>query len=58
MNLLDNPKDVALRGYEALIKGEHRAYGSTKVKLLVSVGQVIPNELVAKVTRVFMEEKK
>ena len=54
----DDPADVAQRGYEALIKGEHRAYGSTKVKLMVGVGQVLPNELITKATRTFMEEAK
>jgi hypothetical protein len=33
MNLLDNPKDVALPGYQLLIKDEHRVYGEVKVKL-------------------------
>lgn len=58
MNLLDDPKNVAQRGYDALIKGEHRAYGSNKVKLAVGIGQVLPNEIVTKATRLFMEEKK
>ena len=43
---------------EALIKGEHRAYGSTKVKLMVGVGQVLPNKLITKAARTFMEEAK
>jgi len=54
----DDPADVAQRGYDALINGDHRAYGSTKVKLMVGVGQVIPNEVLTKVTRTFMKEDK
>lgn len=58
LNALDDPKEVAQRGSDALIKSEHRAYGSTKVNLLVGVGQVIPNEIIAKITRLLMETKK
>ena len=54
----DDPAEVAERGYDALVKGEHRAYGSTKVKLMVSIGHILPNELVTKVTRTFMKEDK
>jgi short-subunit dehydrogenase len=54
----DDPADVAQRGYDALINGEHRVYGSTKVKLMVGVGQVIPNEFITKATRSFMKEEK
>lgn len=54
----DDPSDVAQRAYQAFLKGEHHVYGSTKVKLMVGVGQIIPNELVTKVTRSFMKEDK
>ncbi len=40
----DDPHDVAQRGYKELMKCEHRVYGSTKAKLMVGVGQVLPNE--------------
>ena len=53
----DEPEDVARRGYDALINGEHRAYGSNQVKLMGRIGNLIPNELLAKSTRTFMEEK-
>ena len=56
--MADDPSDVAQRGYDALFKGEHRVYGSTKVKLMVGVGHVLPNELVTKMTRTFMKEDK
>ncbi|CAF1311234.1 unnamed protein product [Adineta steineri] len=54
----DDPADVAQRGYDALMKGDHRVYGSTKVKVMVGVGHIIPNELITKATKTFMKEDK
>lgn len=31
MKMLDDPKDVAQRAYQALLNGDHRVYGSAKI---------------------------
>lgn len=56
MKMLDDPKDVAQRAYQALLNGDHRVYGSAKIQFFVQSSQVLPNELIAKTTRMFMEE--
>ncbi|CAF3638138.1 unnamed protein product [Rotaria sp. Silwood1] len=56
MESADDPRHVAQRDYEAMIKGEHRPYGSTKVKLMVDVGQIILNEIITDVTRRLIEK--
>ena len=50
----DDPKDVAYNGYTALMKGEHRAYGSIRVKLLCGTGNVLPNEVITRLTHGLM----
>lgn len=55
---MDDPADVAKRAYDALMNGNHRAYGSLKVKLMVGAGYVLPNEVITKVSHYLMEEKK
>lgn len=52
----DDPKDVAYNGYTALMKGEHRAYGSTKVKLLCGASGLLPNEVLSTLTRTTLEK--
>ncbi|CAF2644461.1 unnamed protein product [Rotaria sp. Silwood2] len=56
MESADDLRYVAQRGYEAMIKGEHRAYGSTIIKLMVGAGQVILNEIITEVTRRVIEK--
>lgn len=41
-----------------MMKGEHRAYGSTRVKLMVGMGHLVPNDILAKSTRTLMDEEK
>lgn len=52
----DDPKDVAYNGYTALMKGEHRAYGSAKVRLLVGTSGLLPNEILSTLTRTTLEK--
>ncbi|CAF4486035.1 unnamed protein product, partial [Didymodactylos carnosus] len=42
----DDAEKVAKQGYDSLMKGEHRAYGSTLRHAQVAIGQLLPNELV------------
>jgi len=52
----DDPKDVAYNGYTALIKGDHRAYGTAKVRLLVGASGILPNEILSTITRTSLEK--
>ena len=54
--IADDPKDVAKNGYSALMKGEHRVYGTMKVQLMHSAINLLPNETLASVTRVGLEK--
>lgn len=52
----DEAAVVAKAGYEALMKGEHHAVGTNMVGAQVAMSSVMPNELVAKMARKYMEE--
>ena len=52
----DDTKDVAKTGYTALMKGEHRVYDTTKVKLMHTASSLLPNILLACATHVGLEK--
>ena len=52
----DDPKHVAYNGYTALMKGEHRAFGSAKVKLLYGAGYMLPNDFLTCANRSLLEQ--
>jgi uncharacterized protein len=54
----DNAEEVAKEGYEALMKGENHAVGTIKTGVQAAMSTVMPNELVSKAARKYMEEKK
>jgi uncharacterized protein len=57
-SMADDAPKVAKEGYEALMKGEHHAVGTAKVGAQVAMSTVMPNELVTKMARKYMEEDK
>ena len=54
----DDAEKVAKEGYEALMKGEHHVVGTAKVGAQAAMSTVMPNELVSKMARKYMEEDK
>lgn len=57
-SMADDAEKVAKEGYEALMKGEHHVVGTAKIGAQVAMSTVIPNELVSKMARKYMEESK
>ena len=56
-SMADEAEKVAKEGYEALMKGEHHVVGTAKIGAQVAMSTVMPNELVSKMARKYMEEK-
>lgn len=54
---MDEPSKVAKTGYEALMKGEHRAIVGFKNKVTAAASNLIPDNKLASITRKQMEEK-
>lgn len=57
-SMADDAEKVAKEGYEALMKGEHHVVGTAKVGAQAAMSTVMPNELVSKMARKYMEEDK
>ena len=54
--MADEAAEVARAGYEALMKGEHHAVPNIKIGAQTAMSTVLPNELVTKMARKYMEE--
>lgn len=57
-SMADDAEKVAKEGYEALMKGEHHVVATAKVGAQAAISTVMPNELVSKMARKYMEEDK
>jgi hypothetical protein len=53
--MADDAEKVANEGYDALMKGEHHVVGTAKVGVQAAMSSVLPNELVSKMARKYME---
>lgn len=57
-SMADDASKVAKEGYEALLKGDHHAVATAMVGAQAAMSTAMPNELVSKMARKYMEEKK
>ncbi|MBC8054623.1 MAG: SDR family oxidoreductase [Sphingobacteriaceae bacterium] len=55
-SMADDAEKVAKEGYEALMKGENHVVGTAKTGVQVAMSTVMPNALVSKMARKYMEE--
>jgi uncharacterized protein len=50
-------EEAAKNAYEALMKGEHRAYGNLKAKIEANLSAHLPNQTVAAMARAYMQNE-